>query len=138
MERLAYSVPDAARLAGLGKSLLYEEIRNWTGQCTKYEAMETIAAAGVPCSACLDTSEIHHNKHLRSRNFIHEMDLPVHGKVPMLGFAPKMSQSQVDMVRPPRLGEHTDEVLATELDLNQGQIAKLRDSGVIGDSNRFT
>ena len=117
---------------------LYEEIKNWSRQRTKYEAMETIAAAGVPCSAVLDTSEIHHDKHLRSRDFIHDMDLPVHGKVPMLGFAPKLSRSQVAMVRPPRLGEHTDELLASELDLDRNQITSLREAGVIGDSKRFT
>ncbi len=117
---------------------LYEEIRNWTGQRTKYEAMEAIAGAGVPCSACLDTAEIHHNEHLKARNFIHEMDLPVHGKVPMLGFAPQFSDSNVDMKAPPRLGEHTDEVLASELGLAEEQISRLRDEGVIGDSHRFT
>lgn len=117
---------------------LYEEIRNWTGQRTKYEAMETIAAAGVPCSACLDTAELHHDKHLTARGFVHEIDLPVHGKVPILGFAPRLSESQVDIIRPPRLGEHTDQLLASELGLDDGQIAALRDSGVIGDAARFS
>ena len=117
---------------------LYGEIRSWTAQHTKYEAMETIASAGVPCSACLDTAEIHHDKHLLARDFIHELDLPVHGKVPMLGFAPKLSASKVAMKRPPRLGEHTDTVLASELGLAEEQITRLRDSGIIGDSNRFS
>jgi formyl-CoA transferase len=117
---------------------LYEEIRNWTGQRTKYEAMETIAAAGVPCSACLDTAELHHDKHLTARGFVHEIDLPVHGKVPILGFAPRLSDSQVDITRPPRLGEHTDQLLASELGLDDEQITALRDSGVIGDAARFT
>ena len=117
---------------------LYEEIRNWTGQRTKYEAMETIAAAGVPCSACLDTAELYHDKHMTARGFVHELDLPVHGKVPILGFAPRMSESDVDITRPPRLGEHTDEVLAAELGMDEEQIAALRDSGVIGDAARFS
>ncbi|MFP6823118.1 MAG: CoA transferase [Pseudomonadales bacterium] len=117
---------------------LYEEISNWTAERTKYEAMETIAGAGVPCSACLDTGELHHDKHLTSRGFIHEMDLPVHGTVPMLGFAPRMSQSSVDMTQPPRLGQHTDELLAAELDLSEDMLSKLRDDGVIGDPARFS
>jgi formyl-CoA transferase len=116
---------------------LYEEISNWTRQRTKYEAMETIAAAGVPCSACLDTAELHHDKHLRARGFVHELDLPVHGKVPFLGFAPRLSESAVDITRPPHLGEHTDEFLAAELGLNAKQLAELRDAGVIGDPARF-
>ena len=117
---------------------LYEEIGNWTGERTKYEAMETIAAAGVPCSACLDTAELHHDRHLTERGFVHELELPVHGRVPMLGFAPRMSGSPFEMTPPPRLGEHTDEVLAAELGLDEGELADLRDAGAIGDSARFT
>jgi formyl-CoA transferase len=117
---------------------LYEEICNWTRERTKYEAMETIAAAGVPCSACLDTGELYHDKHMTERGFIHEMDLPVHGKVRMLGFAPRLSESKVDLMQPPRLGEHTDTLLSAELGLDDEQIATLRDSGVIGDAKRFS
>ena len=116
---------------------LYEEIRNWTGQRTKYEAMEAIAGAGVPCSACLDTVELHHDPHLAERGFVHEMDLPVHGTVPMLGFAPRLSESTMEMVRPPRLGEHTHEVLATDLGLSEKEIAALQEEGIIGDPARF-
>ncbi len=116
---------------------LYEEIRKWCSTRTKYEAMEAIAGAGVPCSACLDTGELHHNEHLRSRGFIHDMDLPVHGNVPMLGFAPRLSKSSVDMTRPPHLGEHTDEVLANELGLSEEQLGSLRNDGSIGHSTRF-
>ncbi len=116
---------------------LYKEISDWTGERTKYEAMETIAAAGVPCSACLDTGELHHDRHLTSRGFVHELELPVHGKVPMLGFAPRLSASSVQMTRPPRLGEHTDDVLAAELAMGDEELATLRDAGVIGDAARF-
>ena len=116
---------------------LYEEIAAFTRTRNKHEAMETIAAAGVPCSACLDTAELHHDKHLTERGFVQELDLPVHGKVPMLGFAPRLSESQVPMTRPPRLGEHTDEVLAAELGLAAAELATLRQAGVIGDAARF-
>ena len=116
---------------------LYEEVSNWTGQRTKIEAMETIAGAGVPCSACLDTAELHHDKHLRARGFVHELDLPVHGKVPFLGFAPRLSDSDVEITPPPRLGEHTDEVLSSELDLDDAELEALRQAGVIGDPARF-
>ena len=116
---------------------LYEEIAAFTRARTKYEAMEAIAGAGVPCSACLDTGELHHDKHLLERGFVQELELPVHGKVPMLGFAPRLSESNVAMQRPPRLGEHTDEVLAAELGLADGELAALRDAGAIGDAQRF-
>ena len=116
---------------------LYEEIASFTKARTKYEAMETIAAAGVPCSACLDTRELHHDRHLVERGFVQPLELPVHGEVPMLGFAPRMSESEVPMRPPPRLGEHTDEVLAAELGLDEASLAPLREAGVIGDPARF-
>ena len=116
---------------------LYEIVADYTRAHTKYEAMEAIASAGVPCSACLDTGELHHDKHLAARGFVHDMELPVHGKVPMLGFAPRLSASDVPMTRPPRLGEHTDAVLAEELGLGEADLAPLRDAGVIGDAARF-
>ena len=117
---------------------LYAEICEWCSTRTKYEAMEAIAGAGVPCSACLDTGELHHDPHLKARGFIHEMDLPIHGKVPMLGFAPILSNSEVEMTRPPHLGEHTDEVLTHELGLSDAQLEELRIQGSIGDPNRFS
>ena len=116
---------------------LYEEVAAFTRTHTKYEAMEAIASAGVPCSACLDTAELHHDKHLTERGFVQQMELPVHGKVPMLGFAPRMSGSEVPMTRPPRLGEHTDEVLGADLGLGEADLAALRQDGAIGDSSRF-
>ena len=116
---------------------LYEEVAAFTRARTKYEAMEAIASAGVPCSACLDTGELHHDPHLAERGFVQEMNLPVHGRVPMLGFAPRMSSSRVEMTAPPRLGEHTDDVLTAELGLGEADLAALREAGVIGDSARF-
>ena len=99
--------------------------------------MEAIASLGVPCSACLDTAELHHNDHLRERGFVEDMEIPIHGKVPTLGFAPRMSQSHVEITPPPRLGADTDEVLRTELSISESQLSALRTCGAIGDSQRF-
>ncbi len=117
---------------------LHEEIEKWCSTRTKYEAMETIAAAGVPCSATLDTRDLHEDRHLRARGFVHRMELPVHGEVPMLGFAPRLSASQVALRQPPRLGEHTDALLAAELGLSGERLAGLRSAGAIGDPARFS
>ena len=110
---------------------LYEEIAKWTRARTKEEVMETLGAAGVPCSACLDTRELHTNPHLLARDFIHTIDHPMHGTVPLLGFAPRLSASDVPIRRAPLLGEHTEEVLGDELGLEPSALKALEKTGVI-------
>ena len=56
----------------------------------------------------------------------------------MLGFAPRLSESEFEIKPPPRLGEHTDEVLGAELGLDAETLSQLRESGVIGDPSRFS
>jgi len=115
---------------------LREAITAWSGERTKHDAMETVAGAGVPCSACLDMADLHKDRHLAARGFIHELDLPVHGKVRTLGFAPGPSASCATMKRPPRLGEHTDEVLGSDLGLGDAELQALHDAGAIRDAAR--
>ena len=111
---------------------LFELFTNWTRQHTKFEVMQILGDAGVPCSACLDTEELHSNPHLVARDFVKHVDHPVHGNVPLLGFAPQLSASEVPIRRAPLLGEHTEEVLAAELDLDSNTIARLKADNVLG------
>ena len=111
--------------------VLYEEVAKWTRERTKEEVMETLGAAGVPCSACLDTRELHTNPHLLARDFVHTVDHPMHGAVPLLGFAPRLSESDVPIRRAPLLGEHTGEVLGDELGLEPRALEALEQAGVI-------
>ena len=59
------------------------------------------------------------------------IDHPMHGEVPLLGFAPRMSASDVPIRRAPLLGEHTDEVLSETLNLESDAIASLKEAGVV-------
>ena len=111
---------------------LREEISSWTSSHTKSEALAILGAAGIPCGACLDTNEVLSDAHLIERGFIQELDLPVHGKVKMPGFAPRLSESQVPITRPPRLGEHTNELLRTELALTDAELEAMQIAGVTG------
>ena len=111
---------------------LSEIIRAWTSVRTKWEVMETLGGAGVPCSAVLDTVDLFQNEHLRQRGFIHTLDHPVHGEIQLLGWAPQMTESRVELHAAPLLGEHSDEVLAADLGLDDARLAALRESGVVG------
>ncbi len=111
--------------------VLFEAIAGWTKQHTKHEVMKILGDAGVPCSANLDTRDLFENEHLNSRGFIHTLDHPEHGEIKLLGWAPRMSKSQVPLVRAPLMGEHSDEVLEADLGLNGDQITELRESGIV-------
>ena len=111
---------------------VYDMIAEWTRERTKWQAMEALSAAGVPCSAVLDTVELHNNPHLRERGFIHTLEHPHHGEIQLLGWAPRMSKSDVPLQRAPLLSEHADEVLEADLGLDEAQVQALREAGVVG------
>lgn len=112
--------------------LLYEEIKQWTMQYTKQEAMDILGAAGVPCSAIYDTEDLFTDEHLNQRNMIRRIEHPAHGAVTMLAPPIHLSESDVEMVRAPLLGEHTGEVLAKELGLDGRALEALAARGVLG------
>jgi formyl-CoA transferase len=106
-------------------------IESWTMQRTKWEVMQTLGEAGVPCSANLDTYDLFHDPHLTERGFIHTLEHPTHGEIKLLGWAPRMSKSDVPIERGPLMGEHSDEVLRGDLEISDDQIAELREAGVV-------
>ena len=112
--------------------ILYEEVKEWTMQHTKLEAMEYLAARGVPCSAVYDSEDILHDPHLHERNMIRTVQHPVHGSVEMVGPPIHLSDSDVEMIAAPLLGQHTAEVLAHELGLGSKELADLEARGVLG------
>ena len=91
------------------------------------------ADAGVPCSAVMDTAELHNDPHLLARDFVQELDLPIHGRVPLLGFAPKLSKSESRLTPPPLLGEHTKEILVEVLGLGIDEVNALQIEGAFGE-----
>ena len=114
------------------REALEDVIAAWTAGRSKYEAMQMLAEAGVPASAVLDTQDLYQNPHMVSRGFIHEVDHPGKGKVRLLGWPARMSASQVPIKTAPALGEHSAEVLAEDLALDEARIAELMQAGVIG------
>jgi formyl-CoA transferase len=114
-------------------ALLYEEIASFTRQHDKHEVMRIIAEAGVPCSATLDTRDLFEDPHLLARGFVHRIDQPRVGEVPLLGWPARMSKSHVDITPAPELGEHTREVLREDLALDDAALAQLAADGAIAE-----
>ena len=121
---------EAARVEHVAE--LQAEIRRWTMQRTKWEAMEILGQAGVPCSATHDTYDLFHNPHFEARGFIEHLEHPQWGEIRQLGWAPRLSRSAVPMRAAPLLGEHTGEVLADDLGVCAEDLAALAREGVVG------
>jgi formyl-CoA transferase len=106
-------------------------VEGWTEKRTKHEAMEQLAAAGVPCGAVLDSAEVLTNEHLRGRGMLVEVDHPTRGRMTMLGSPIRLSASPTEVTRAPLLGEHNGEIYGRLLGLGESDIAALRREGIV-------
>ncbi|NQV43962.1 MAG: CoA transferase [Rhodospirillales bacterium] len=109
-------------------------IKEATQQRTMHEWLAGLEAAGVPCAPVNDLRQVFEDPQVISRAMRITMDNPAAegGEVELIGSPIKMSRTPVSYRRaPPRLGEHTDEILSSELQLDADRIRKLREMGVI-------
>ncbi len=111
---------------------LRQEIEEWTMGRTKFEAMHDLAAKDVPVSAIYDTNDVFTDPHLKARGFFQTVKHPEAGEVLLMSSPLRLPASEVPLVRPPLLGEHTDEVLCAELGLSDEELQALRDQRAIG------
>ena len=114
------------------KETLMEEISKWTRMRDKREAMHKLGDAGVPASAVLDTVDLYTDPHLNERGFIKTVKHDEVGEINLLGWPVQMSDSEVPIKPAPLLGQHTAEVLAEYLQMDESEIQALQDQGVIG------
>ncbi|WP_293605642.1 CaiB/BaiF CoA transferase family protein [Polaromonas sp. UBA4122] len=93
------------------------------------EWIDDLLAVGIPAGPILTYPQAFESEHGKHRKMRMEIDHPVEGKVPNIGFAVKFlgTPAQVRMP-PPLLGEHTDAVLA-ELGIDASQRAALEAQG---------
>jgi len=87
---------------------------------------------GIPAGPILSYPEAFGSDHAKARGMRMEIDHPVEGKVPNIGFPVKLSATPQQVRRhPPLLGEHTAQVLA-ELGIGEDERERLKASGAFG------
>ena len=106
-------------------------VEGWTEKRTKHEVMETLAGAGVPCGAVLDSAEVLSNEHLRGRGMVVDVEHPTRGRMAMPGSPIRLSASPTEVIRAPLLGEHNAEVYGTLLGCGEAELEALSRDGVI-------
>jgi formyl-CoA transferase len=106
-------------------------IEAWTETRSKFEVMEIMAGAGVPCGAVLDSTEILADPHMRKRRFIVDLEHPRRGPYPMPGNPVRLSDSPTEVGRSPLLGEHNADVYGRLLGFKAEQVEQLKKDGII-------
>lgn len=120
-----------AELRWENRDALNAIIADWTRQRSKHEVMQILGEAGVPSGACQDTGEVLADPHLRARDMIVDVDYPTRGTYQTVGCPIKLSDSPVSVSRPPLLGEHSQEVLSSLCGVDEAELRRLREAGVI-------
>ncbi|ADJ46342.1 formyl-CoA transferase [Amycolatopsis mediterranei S699] len=123
----AWATPEV-RLSKLDK--MFALVEEWTEKHTKWEVMEKLNACNIPCGPILSTKELIEDETLAELGSVVEVPHPERGTFKTVGCPLKLSDSPVEIERPPLLGEHNDEVLA-ELGYGEADLDKFRAAGVI-------
>jgi crotonobetainyl-CoA:carnitine CoA-transferase CaiB-like acyl-CoA transferase len=144
-ERLAETVghhewlddPRLAERAGWGEHLedvIRPGIEEWAAGLTKLAAAEALMAAGVAAGPCLESHEVMRDPHLAARNMLVSLTRTDGVEQPVLvpGNPVKLSKVPDEPdERVPWIGEHTVEVLQSDLGLDDEQVAALAEAGII-------
>jgi len=110
---------------------LFDAIATWTQQRSKFEVMQALGEAGVPCGAVLDSGDVLANEHLKTRGMITTIEHPTRGTFTMPGCAVQLSDSPVEVQPAPLLGQHNTEVYGALLGMTATDLARFKEEGVI-------
>ena len=115
------------------------EIEAWTSRRSKRDAMNILQSAGVRAGAVLTGKDMLSDPHLNERGYYQVVE-NVRSGPQTLRIAPyKLSRTPPAINRPaPVLGQDTEDVLKNVLGMSDGEIQKLAEDGVTGNSARTT
>jgi crotonobetainyl-CoA:carnitine CoA-transferase CaiB-like acyl-CoA transferase len=115
------------------RDVLRAELETTLRERTAREWDEELLGSGVPAAPVVSVAEALANEQVRARGLVAELPSPAAGDATLrlLGGPVHVDgEPATPDRRPPRLGEHTDEVLSG-LGLASDEIARLREEGVI-------
>jgi formyl-CoA transferase/CoA:oxalate CoA-transferase len=94
--------------------------------------VEVLGRAGIPCSPVRNLREVVEDEHVQARDMLPEVEHPTAGRIRVTGAPVKLSQSHAGVpTAARRLGEDSTAVLSEFLRMDQQEIERLRQAGVI-------
>jgi len=112
---------------------LDEMISSWAQPQRRADIIRTLIQTGVPCAPVREVEEVVNDPEVAERGTLIDSTYPTRGDVKVVGSPLKLSaiaHEEIPHVRPPQLGEHTDEVLAS-IGISGERIVELRRDGAI-------
>jgi len=107
-------------------------IKGQIKQRTTVEWITLLEQEGVPCGPINNIAEVFANPQVQSRGMCIDVLHKEAGQIQLVGSPMKFSRAKLnDRLSPPKLGEHTDEVLAGILGLGDDELARLGSLKVI-------
>ena len=107
-------------------------VREWIHSLDYQELKETVDREGVPVSLVYSAEDIFNDPHYAARNDIVEMPHKTMGSIKMPGIFPVFSETPGEVKwAGPELGEHNAEVYGELLGFQDGELAELKEKGVI-------
>jgi len=129
-DKEGYATP-AERLDKLNE--VFDAIEAWTMTKTKFEVMDICNPFDIPVGPILSMKEISEDEGLLATGTVVKVDHPERGPYLSVGCPIKLSDSPVEVVRSPLLGEHTSEILSDVLGFKDDDLKRVIDSGAVGE-----
>ena len=101
---------------------------------TSAEWLAALEAEKIGCGPINDLQQVFDDRHVAEREMVVRMEHPLAGPggAAVIASPMRLSRTPVDYRHaPPLLGEHTEEVLREKLGMGDGELASLRNKGVI-------
>jgi len=120
-----------ARLAH--RELVDELVAGWVAARDASEALAALEAAEVPSSLVASVRDLFEDAHVKARENIVSLALPLVGRLAMPAVVPRLTLTpgRIDSAGPSRPGEHNEEIYGGRLGLSREALARLAERGVI-------
>ncbi|HET9652358.1 MAG TPA: CaiB/BaiF CoA-transferase family protein [Usitatibacter sp.] len=123
-------VDNRARLAN--RDALVSLVAGAMKERTTAEWMEALEREGVPCGPINTIDQVFADPHVVHRGLRFDLAHAHAPSVPQVANPIRFSRTAIEYeLPPPVLGQHTGQVLAEWLGMNEGEVASLKDQGVV-------